>query len=105
MFPRLNGFSWSGSSGLLLICGALVTNAALPQVMYRIQPVGYLGNCGSYIPLGVAGLNNADQVAGTACNGHGQPHAFLWRNDGKTRIYLGPSEWSSKSYGTGINAS
>ena len=82
----------------------IVCHAASAQAMYRIKPLGHLGDCG-FFAAGVAGLSNADQVAGTACNKNGDPRAFLWRNDGKPRLDLGPSEAGSTSYGVAINAS
>jgi probable HAF family extracellular repeat protein len=90
--------------GLVL---ALVCQSALGQAMYRIKPIGYLGECwwsGSGI-VEVRGLNDADQVVGTACNANGDAHAFLWNNDGKPRVDLGPHEAGATSNGFGINAS
>ena len=82
--------TWSGTS--------------LAQAMYRIKPLGYLGGCTTSVPT-VVGLNEADRVAGTACNANGDKHAFLWKNDGSPMVDLGPDGVGSFSYATAINAS
>src|SRR5579862_1432332 len=81
----------------------LLSQAALAQVMYRIKPLGYLGTCTS-VPRAY-GFNASDQVTGSACNSHGDTHAFLWKNNGTAMIDLGPSQVGSSSIGYGINAS
>ena len=89
------------------VAGLVLTVAcqcALAQAMYQIKPLGYLGGCTTSAPTAV-GLNNLDQVAGTACNAHGDTHAFLWRNDGKPMVDLGPSDVGSTSKAVAINAS
>ncbi len=83
---------------------AIVCQSVFAQAMYRIKPLGYLGGCTSSVPA-VAGFNATDQVTGTACNAHGDDHAFLWRNDGKPMVDLGPDEVGSTSNGAGINSS
>src|SRR4051794_15456681 len=90
---------WKFVCALLL---ALVCQSALAQAMYRIKSLGYLGGCTLSAPS-VAGLSGADQIAGTACNAHGDWHAFLWRNDGKPMVDLGPDEVGSTSEGHAIN--
>ncbi len=82
--------TWSGTS--------------LAQAMYRIKALGYLGGCTTSVPT-VVGLNGADRVAGTACNAHGDKHAFLWKNNGSPMIDLGPDGIGSYSYARAINAS
>ncbi len=83
---------------------ALVCQSAFSQAMYRIKPLGYLGGCTSSVPT-VAGLNGKDEVAGTACNAHGDKHAFLWKNNGGPMVDLGPDGIGSSSYARAINAS
>src|SRR5258708_1642542 len=62
------------------------------------------GGCTSSAPV-AQGLNGADQVAGYACNAHGDTHAFLWNNNGTPMVDLGPAELGSTSYGYALNAS
>ena len=80
------------------------SGCALAQAMYEIQPLGNLGGCTSVAPI-AAGFNATDQVTGSACNAHGDTHAFLWKNDGTPMVDLGPSEVGSFSEGIGLNAS
>jgi probable HAF family extracellular repeat protein len=86
--------------GLLLAFGCQV---ALAQAVYRITPLGYLGGCKSSAPS-AAGLNGSGQVAGTACNAHGDMHAFLWKNDGTPMVDLGPSTAGVDSEGVAIDS-
>jgi probable HAF family extracellular repeat protein len=83
---------------------ALACQTALAQAMYRIKPLGDLGGCGSTRPS-VVSLSEAGQVAGTACNAHGDQHAFLWKNDGHPMVDLGPDEVGSTSTAHGMNSS
>jgi probable HAF family extracellular repeat protein len=87
------------SLSLVLAC-----QSVLAQAMYRIKPLGYLGGCTSSAPV-VHGFNTADQVTGTACNAHGDMHAFLWKNNGSPMVDLGPDEVGSTSSGNALNAS
>lgn len=89
---------WVFGVSLLVAC-----QCAWAQAMYRIRPLGNLGGCVGYPE--VAGLNDADEVAGSACNAHGDTHAFLWRNDGNPMVDLGPAEVGSTSNSRAINAS
>ena len=86
---------------LLALCGV---DTALAQAMYRIKPLGYLGGCTTLAPYGYD-FNNADEVAGEACNANGDTHAFLWKNDGNPMIDLGPSEVGSRSGGVALSDS
>jgi probable HAF family extracellular repeat protein len=43
-------------------------------------------------------------VAGSACNAHGDNHAFLWKNDGTPMVDLGPNEVGSFSEAVAIDA-
>ena len=83
---------------------AVACQSALAQAMYRIKPLGYLGGCTSTAPR-VAGLNQVDEVAGTACNANGDSHAFLWKNNGKPMVDLGPLEVGSTSQTYALTAS
>jgi probable HAF family extracellular repeat protein len=83
---------------------ALACQCALAQAMYRIKPLGLLGGCTSFTPSANS-LNGADQVAGDACNAHGDDHAFVWKNNGTPMVDLGPPEVGSTSYAIDINAS
>lgn len=83
---------------------ALVGQCALAQAMYRIEPLGCLGGCITSVPT-VVGLNGKGEVAGDACNAHGDSHAFKWRHDGTARVDLGPDEVGSWSNAVAINAS
>ncbi len=83
---------------------AIACQTVFAQAMYRIKPLGYLGGCISSVPT-VAALNGADEVTGTACNAHGDQHAFLWKNNGAPMVDLGPDEVGSVSRAVGINAS
>ena len=93
-----------GRQGLLGFSLAMACQSALAQAMYRIKPLGFLGGCTSSVPT-VAGLNGKDEVAGTACNAHGDMHAFLWKNNGAPMVDLGPDGIGSYSYARAINAS
>jgi len=83
---------------------ALACQSALAQAMYRIKPLGRLGGCNASAPVAF-GFNAADQVTGQACNANGDLHAFLWSNNGKPMVDLGPGEVGSTSLGYAINAS
>ena len=83
---------------------ALACQCALAQATYRIKPLGVLGGCTSTAPIAF-GLNGVGQVAGTACNAHGDTHAFLWKNNGTPMVDLGPDEVGSTSEGVALNAS
>jgi probable HAF family extracellular repeat protein len=72
--------------------------------MYRIKSIGNLGGCTSYPPT-ITALNGADQLAGSACNAHGYDHAFLWKNDGKPMVDLGPAEVGSTSRANALSPS
>ncbi len=85
---------------LLTLC----CQAVLAQAMYRIKPLGYLGGCTSS-GLRAAGLNNADEVAGSACNANGDTHAFLWKNNATPMVDLGPTEVGSTSTAHALSAS
>ena len=100
---KATGLGWVLPSviGLAL---AVACQTAQSQAMYRIKPLGFLDGCTSSVPT-VAGLNGKDEVAGTACNAHGDMHAFLWRNNGGPMIDLGPDGIGSYSYARAINAS
>ena len=87
--------------GLVL---TLACQSVFAQALYRISPVGYLGRCTSTAPS-VAGLNQADEVAGTACNANGDRHAFLWKNNGTSMVDLGPLEMGSTSQAYALTAS
>jgi probable HAF family extracellular repeat protein len=96
---------WAVARKLVLgLALTVASQCALSQAMYSIKPLGYLGGCTSSAPI-VSGLNLADQVTGTACNAHGDKHAFLWKNDGNPMVDLGPDEVGSSSNGAGINSS
>ncbi len=75
----------------------------LSQTNYRIKALGPLGGCTDYAEGNA--FNEAGQVAGEACNAHGDDHAFLWRNNGGPMVDLGPPEVGSTSYSVGLNAS
>jgi probable HAF family extracellular repeat protein len=83
---------------------AIACQCALGQAMYRIKPLGYLGGCTATVAV-ATDFNNANQVTGQACNANGDQHAFVWRNDGKPMVDLGPDEVGSTSVGSAINAS
>jgi probable HAF family extracellular repeat protein len=83
---------------------AFACEAALAQAMYRIKPLGLLGGCTSARAYAY-GVNSAGQVTGTACNAHGDFHAFLWRNDGTPMVDLGPPKIGSYSEAVALNAS
>jgi len=90
---------------LLTLTLAMACQSALAQAMYRIKPLGYLGGCTSTTPT-AAGLNEADEVAGTACIGNGATtHAFLWKNNGTSMVDLGPTEVGSTSSSAALDAS
>jgi probable HAF family extracellular repeat protein len=89
---------------VLTLSLALTCQTVFAQAMYRIKPLGYLGGCSTSEPT-VSGLNDADEVAGYACNANGDTHAYLWKNNGMPMLDLGPTEVGSFSDGTGINAS
>jgi probable HAF family extracellular repeat protein len=78
----------------------LACQSAMGQAMYRIKPLGSLGDCGR-----ASGFNAADEVTGEECNAHGDAHAFLWKNDGNPVVDLGPPEVPSYSEGDALNAS
>jgi probable HAF family extracellular repeat protein len=82
----------------------LVCQSALAQAAYRIKPLGVLGGCTSSAPIAL-GFNGAGQVAGKACNAHGDTHAFLWKNNGTPMADLGPDQVGSTSEGVALNAS
>jgi len=96
---RSLGFRLASALGLALAC-----QPAPAQVMYRIKPLGVLGGCTVQPPV-AHGFNKKNQVTGTACNAHGDEHAFLWSNNGTAMVDLGPSEVGSTSSGNAINAS
>ncbi len=95
---------WSVARKFVLsVTLALAWQCALAQATYRIKPLGLrLDNCSG---AGAVGFNRADQVAGNACNAHGDFHAFLWKNDGTPMVDLGPPEVGSFSDATALNAS
>jgi probable HAF family extracellular repeat protein len=96
---------WAVARKLVLgLSLTLACQSALAQALYLIQPLGYLGGCISSAPI-AAGLNNANQVTGQACNSHGDTHAFLWKNDGNPMVDLGPGEVGSTSEGIALSAS
>ena len=80
-----------------------ICQSALAQALYRIKPLGTLGGCPG-IFIYVFGLNGHDEVTGQACNGNGDYHAFLWKNDGHPMVDLGPDELGSSSQGNALNA-
>ncbi len=98
---RWIGVASKGAIGLSL---ALACQCALAQVMYRMQPLGWLDGCTSYAAV-AAGLNEAGQVAGSACTPTSSSHAFLWKNDGTPMLDLGPPQAGSFSQAMGLNAS
>jgi len=101
----MRSFNLTRVANVLLGVSALVAcQAASAQAMYRIKPLGNLGGCNSSVPS-IIGLNNADEVAGTACNANGHMHAFIWRNNGSGMVDLGPKESGSTSKAIAINAS
>ena len=85
----------------------IACQSALGQAMFRIKPIGPSGTCDPivYNMPQVTGLNDADAVVGAVCNANGDAHAFLWRNNGKPMVDLGPTELGSTSGAFGINAS
>ena len=86
---------------LLGLSLAIACQASFAQEMYRITPLGYLGGCTSSVPV-ARGLNLFGQVAGTACNAHGDTHAFLWRHDGTPMVDLGPGAAGTSSEATDL---
>jgi probable HAF family extracellular repeat protein len=103
---RQDGAARSWALARKLVFGltlAIACQSALAQAMYRIKPLGFRqDNCSG---AGAVGFNRADQVAGNACNAHGDFHAFLWKNDGTPMVDLGPPEVGSFSDATALNAS
>jgi probable HAF family extracellular repeat protein len=89
---------WLAALALIACSGS-----ALAQALYRITPLGYLGGCTSQAPT-AAGLNGDGQVAGSACNAHGDTHAFVWKNDGTPMVDLGPNTVGSFSEAIAIDA-
>ena len=81
--------------------------SALGQAMFRIKPIGPIRVCDPVVDNmpQVTGFNNAGAVVGAACNANGDAHAFVWRNNGKPMVDLGPAELGSTSRASGINAS
>ncbi len=79
---------------------ALSCQSVLAQALYRITPLDSPGTCTAVMHA----LNRADQVAGSACNGHNDTHAFLWNKDG-SGIDLGPSAVGSRTQANALNAS
>jgi probable HAF family extracellular repeat protein len=95
---------WTQASKVVLgLSLTIACQSALAQATYRIKPLSLLGGCTSSAPV-ARGLNAAGQVTGTACNAHGDTHAFLWRNDGTSMVDLGPNEVGSTSEGVALNA-
>jgi probable HAF family extracellular repeat protein len=98
----VSGASLLGFVVLALAIG-LTTTEASAQAMYRMKPLGYLGACRAAVAV-ATDFNNANQATGQACNANGDLHAFVWRNDGKPMVDLGPAEVGSTSVGYAINA-
>jgi probable HAF family extracellular repeat protein len=89
---------------LLGLSLALACQCAVAQAMYRIKPLGHLGDS-AWPALTVVGLNGRDEVAGTTRNARDEHRAFLWRNDGRPMVDLGPDGVGAYSYAQAINAS
>ena len=92
---------WALACLLVAVSLAMTCQSALAQEMYRITPLGYLGGCMSSVPV-ARGFNLFGQVGGTACNAHGDMHAFLWRHDGTPMLDLGPGTAGSFSEATDL---
>jgi probable HAF family extracellular repeat protein len=82
----------------------LACQCALAQAVYRIEPLGWLDGCTTYAAV-AAGLNEADQVTGSACTPTSSSHAFLWKSGGTPMVDLGPPEAGSFSHAQALNAS
>jgi probable HAF family extracellular repeat protein len=83
---------------------ALGCQCVLAQATYRIEPLGELDGCTSYAAV-AAGLNDAGQIAGSACTPTSSDHAFLWKNDGSPMMDLTPAHPASSSHAQALNKS
>ena len=90
--------------GIVALSLVLACHGALAQAVYHITPLGSLDGCTTYVAV-AAGLNEADQVTGSACTPTSSSHAFLWKNDGTPMVDLGPSQVGSFSHAQALNSS
>jgi probable HAF family extracellular repeat protein len=89
---------------VLALSAGMANREVSAQAIYRITPLGHLPGCASEAPVAY-GFNDADEVTGQACKTNSETHAFLWRNNGRPMVDLGPDKPHSYSVGYGINAS